>query len=649
MTTIDGPFGATSTADGVHFRVFSSVAERVEVAIFDDAGAETRHPMTSQPGGVWHAFVEHAGPGTAYGYRAHGPYDIARGLRCNPAKLLLDPYARAVSRQGFWQQPMFAYPLGGDETARDDTDSGPHAPRGFVVDDRFDWGDDRPPRHPPERVVIYELHVKGFTMQHPGVPKPLRGRYTGLAHPEAIAALTRLGITAVELMPVQQFGHEPHLLEAGRRNYWGYHPYAYFAPHAEYASGDRGCQVAEFKAMVKALHAAGLEVIIDVVYNHTAEGNHLGPTLNFKGLDNPAYYHLVDDDPRHYMDYTGTGNSLNLRHPNTLQLVMDSLRYWVNEMHVDGFRFDLATTLARGPGTVDTWAAFFATIHQDPSLQRVKLIAEPWDVGTNGYQVGNFPLHWSEWNDRFRETARHCWSEGCGAGELARRITGSPDLFQQTGRPPSASINYVCSHDGLTLRDLVAVQLPDGNAAERGRRQRNLLATTLLSMGAPMLAAGDEWGRSQQGHDNPYDQDNEVSWLDWTSADDALVRFTADLIAARARLPWLQDDRWPSHECQLRWLRSDGTEAQDSDWAESPAALCLHATALSNEGVWLVNATNADLTYTLPAPASGRWQLVVDTADDGASGVVANGPFTLGSHRIIVLLAWSGPGQDAHS
>ena len=366
MTTIDGPFGATSSAGGVHFRVFSGVADGIDVAIFDDAGAEARHPLTREPGGVWHAYVEGVGPGLGYGYPGRWTGVRRRtGSALQPAKLLLDPYAKAVSRQGRWQRAeMFAYPLGGDDTARDDTDSGPDAPRGFVVDDRFDWGTDGGAQASAERVVIYELHVKGFTMRHPGVPEPLRGRYMGLAHPEAIAALLRLGVTTVELMPVQQFAHEPHLQEAGRRNYWGYQPYAYFAPHAEYASDDRGSQVTEFKAMVKALHAAGLEVIIDVVYNHTAEGNHLGPTLSFRGLDNPAVYHLVDDDARHYMDYTGTGNSLNLRHPDTLQLVMDSLRYWVSEMHVDGFRFDLATTLARGRGSVDTWAAF---LRDDPS------------------------------------------------------------------------------------------------------------------------------------------------------------------------------------------------------------------------------------------------------------------------------------------
>jgi isoamylase len=394
MTTIDGPFGATVGPDGTDFRVYSGVADAVDLCLFDHAGVEHRHAMSAHAGGVWHCRAA-APAGTGYGCRVHGPYDPSRGVRCNAAKLLLDPYARAVSVQGQWRQPMFAYRLGSEGGERDDSDSAVEAPRGFVVDSRFDWGTDRPPRHAPSRTVLYELHVKGFTMRLPGVPDALRGTYAGLAHPAAIDAITRLAVSTVELMPVQQFGHEPHLLEAGRRNYWGYHPYAYFAPHAEYACADRGDPVSEFKAMVVALHAAGLEVIMDVVYNHTAEGNHLGPTLSFKGLDNAAYYHLVDDDPTSYMDYTGTGNSLNLRHPNTLQMVMDSLRYWVEEMHVDGFRCDLATTLARAPGSVDTWAAFFATIHQDPVIQRVKLIAEPWDVGRNGDGAEFEPDDWA--------------------------------------------------------------------------------------------------------------------------------------------------------------------------------------------------------------------------------------------------------------
>jgi isoamylase len=650
VTTRDHPLGATCLPDGVCFRVFSSVAERIELCVFGSPGGLATYEMQVEPGGLWQAHVADAAAGTAYGFRVHGPYDPSRGLRCDPSKLLVDPYAKAVSRQRAWGQAMFSYRLGSDGTERDTTDSAGNAPCAFVVDDVFDWSGETRPCHSPARTVLYELHVKGFTQRHAGVPPELRGTYAGLAHPAAIDAITRLGATTVELMPVQQFGHDAHLTSQGRRNYWGYQPYAYFAPHAEYASTDRGGQVHEFKAMVKALHEARLEVVIDVVYNHTAEGNHLGPTISFRGFDNPAYYHLVPDDPQHYMDYTGTGNSLNLRHPSTLQLVMDSLRYWVQEMHVDGFRFDLATTLARAPGTVDTWAAFFGTIHQDPVLQRVKLIAEPWDVGDNGYQVGNFPFHWSEWNDRFRETVRACWSTGCDNGELARRITGSPDLFQHTARPPTASVNYVCSHDGLTLHDLVVAQLPAPEGAEadevllaaRARRHRNLLATLMLSVGTPMLSAGDEWGRSQQGCDNAYDQDNELSWLDWGSRDDGLAAFTTRLIQLRRALPWLRDDRWVAPGVELQWRRPDGNALTDEDWAAAPPLLGLHAARDGVEALWLINTTAADVTYQLPTVAGG-WHVALDTANTGCrchTGAAESWP--LGSHRAVVLMAGEG-------
>ena len=654
MTTVDGPFGATVTADGVRFRVFSSVAEAVEVCVVADDGSETRHPCTPAAGGVWTALVPGLGVGTRYGYRVHGPYDLARGIRCNPAKRLVDPYARAVTRQAPWTQAMFSYTFGSDGEALDQSDNGAEAPLGLVTDDAFDWQDDRPPAHPPERTVLYELHVKGFTERLAGVPEAQRGTYLGLAYPAAIDHLRGLGVTTVELMPVQQFAHEPHLLEQGRRNYWGYHPFAYFAPHAEYASGDRGAQVTEFKRLVRALHAAGLEVILDVVYNHTAEGNHLGPTLNLRGLDNATYYHL-EDDARYYTDYTGTGNSLNLRHPATLQLVMDSLRYWVREMHVDGFRFDLATTLARAPGAVDTWAAFFATIHQDPWLQHVKLIAEPWDVGENGYQAGNFPVHWSEWNDRFRETVRRCWHEGCSNGDLAQRLTASPDLFQSGGRTPSASVNYVSSHDGLTLRDLVAAQVPDATdgadgdavAAHRARLQRVLLATVLLSMGAPMLTAGDEWGRSQGGHDNAFDQDNEISWLDWAAVDQDLLAFTRRLIALRARLPWTASDRWPGADWRLTWLLPSA-EPTDDDWAASPARLCLRGTSSTHDAIWALNTSPEPMTIDVPPVAAGRWRRVLDTSRDGDGDEDCDpGPVEVAPGSIVLWLAVDTPAGEA--
>ena len=609
MTTIDGPLGATLTKEGVHFRVFSSLAERIELCLFDDAGTETRYDLVLEPGFIWHLFLPGVMPGQAYGYRVHGPYDPANGRRCNPAKLLVDPYAKAISRDIKWGAEMFSYPLGGDELAIETSDSAPNAPRSYVVDESFDWDDDLRPGHWPEHTVLYELHVKGFTKRHPGVPEHLRGTYAGLASPAAIAAIRMLGVTTVELMPVHQFMHEPGLLDEGLRNYWGYHTYGFFAPHAEYAAADdRGGQVREFKAMVKAFHKADLEVILDVVYNHTSEGNHLGPHLNFKGLDNPAYYHLVPEEPRYYMDYTGTGNSVNLRHPYVLQLVMDSLRYWVTEMHVDGFRFDLAATLARGEQTIDTWSAFFATIHQDPVLQGVKLIAEPWDTGTNGYQVGNFPFHWSEWNDRYRESLRGFWRNEPGRlPEVAARLTGSIDLFKGSGRRPSASINYIASHDGLTLRDL---------AGGNGRMMRNMLATVFLSMGTPMLLAGDEWGRSQQGNDNAYNQDNEISWLDWSKADPALLAFVTHLITNRSNLPWIQKDQWAGFGLDIRWLRPDGSELTADDWEQPRSHVAMYGWRGDSRAILFVNASEETHEYQLPVLEKGRWRLAVDTSKE---------------------------------
>ena len=648
MTTIDA-LGATWTGEGTHFRVFSSLAAGVTLCLFDEQGEEHRLPMRPEPGYLWHVFVPGAGPGQAYGFRVDGPYDPERGLRCNPVKLLADPYARALSRTIQWGPPMFSYPLGGDEMAIESSDSAACAPRSFVVDPAFDWGDEQRPGHPPERTLIYELHVKGFTHCHPGVPPELRGTYAGLASPAALEAITTLGVTAVELMPVHQFAHEPHLLESGRRNYWGYHTYGYFAPHAEYAAADeRGGQVREFKTMVKAFHAAGLEVILDVVYNHTAEGNHLGPTLNFKGFDNPAYYHLVRDEPRYYMDYTGTGNSVNLRHPYVLQLVMDSLRYWATEMHVDGFRFDLAATLARGVHTVDTWSAFFSAIHQDPVLQRVKLIAEPWDTGTNGYQVGNFPFHWSEWNDKYRETVRHFWREEPGVlPDLATRLTGSADLFQSDGRGPSASINYIASHDGLTLADLAESsaalarleQGPDRDGARR-QLQRNLLATLLLSMGTPMITAGDEWGRSQQGVDNAYDQDNAISWLDWRHADLELRAFVQHLIRLRAEVPWLEHAHWPGNGLTVQWLRPDGQPLTEEDWQAPRAHLALGGTLDGHEAILLLNAGDEAVPYQLPNDSGTVWQVAVRTTEPDVQGAMppAETPFGAPAHSVTLLV-----------
>jgi isoamylase len=632
MTTIDGPLGATLTREGVHFRVFSSLAESIELCLFDEAGNETRHNLVLEPGFIWHLFLPGITAGQAYGYRVHGPYDPSRGLRCNPAKLLTDPYAKALSRDIKWGHAMFSYPLGGDELEMETTDSAPNAPRSYVVDTSFDWGRDRRPRHWPEHTVIYELHVKGFTKQHPGVPEHLRGTYAGLATPAVLDAIRKLGVTTVELMPVHQFMHEPGLLDEGLRNYWGYHTYGYFAPHAEYASADeRGGQVREFKEMVKAFHAAGLEVILDVVYNHTSEGNHLGPHLNFKGFDNPAYYHLVAEEPRYYMDYTGTGNSVNLRHPYVLQLVMDSLRYWVQEMHVDGFRFDLAATLARGAHALDTWSAFFSAMHQDPVLQGVKLIAEPWDTGTNGYQVGNFPFHWSEWNDRYRESIRAFWSNQTNRlPEVAARLTGSIDLFKGSGRRPSASINYVASHDGHTLHDLVG-----GDK----RAKRNLLATVLLSMGTPMILAGDEWGRSQQGNDNAYNQDNEISWLDWSKVEPDLQALVRHLIRVRPNLPWIQKDQWGGFGLDIRWLRPDGQELTAEDWEQPRGHVCMYGWRGDGKALLILNATPDQHEYRLPPLEKGYWRRVADTARDEPIRMTrVGGVYRVAPWSVVVLM-----------
>src|SRR3954449_499490 len=543
------PLGATFDGLGTNFAVFSEVAERVELCLFDEARNETRVSMSEVDAFVWHCFLPVVQPGQRYGYRIHGGYDPEQGLRCNPAKLLLDPYAKATVGDIDWDQSLFGYDFG-DPDSRNDDDSGTHMMLGVVINPFFDWEGDRRLNVPYHETLIYEAHVKGLTQLHPAVPEELRGTYAGLAHPAVEQHLTRLGVTAIELMPVHQFVQDSMLLDQGLRNYWGYNTLAFLAPQADYAAaGQLGQQVQEFKSMVRTLHAAGIEVILDVVYNHTAEGNHLGPTLSFKGLDNPAYYRLVEDDLRYYMDTTGTGNSLNMRHPHVLQLIMDSLRYWVTEMHVDGFRFDLASTLARQFHEVDRLSAFFDLIQQDPIVSQVKLIAEPWDVGEGGYQVGNFPPLWSEWNGKYRDCIRDFWrGEGGVLGEFASRFTGSSDLYEDDGRRPSASINFVTAHDGFTLHDLVSYNEKhneangeggaDGESHNRSwncgvegpttdpeilelraRQRRNFVTTLFLSQGIPMLLGGDEMGRTQGGNNNGYAQDNEISWLDWENLD----------------------------------------------------------------------------------------------------------------------------------
>jgi isoamylase len=663
------PLGAAWDGRGTNFSLFSEVAERVELCLFDADGNEERIALPERTAFCWHGYFPGIGPGQRYGYRVHGPWDPPNGVRCNPAKLLLDPYARAITGQLQWGPTLFPYPMGGDDLQRDDSDSAPNMPKCVVIDDAFDWGGDRLLRRPLHETIVYEVHVKGFSKRRPDVPEHLRGTYAGLAHPASIEHLTRLGVTAVELLPIHQFVHEPHLLDKGLRNYWGYHSIGFFAPHGEYSSGgDMGEQVREFKGMVKLLHAAGLEVILDVVYNHTGEGNHLGPMLSLEGIDNRAYYRTVEDDARFYMDYTGTGNSLNMRHPHTLQLVMDSLRYWVNEVHVDGFRFDLASTLARELYDVDRLSAFFDIIHQDPVLANVKLIAEPWDIGEGGYQVGNFPVRWCEWNGKYRDTVRDYWrGEGQTLAEFANRLTGSADLYQDDGRKPYASVNFVTAHDGFTLRDLVSYtdkhneangeDNKDGESHNRSwncgaegptddpavnecraRQSRNFLTTLMLSQGIPMILGGDEMGRTQGGNNNAYCQDNEISWFDWESADRGLLEFTRRVIQLKREHPVFKRRRWfkgrPLHGkdvADIAWLRPDAQQMSEEDWQAGfvkSFGLFLNGDALrdldengerlrDSSFLLLFNAHHETVSFTLPGPTFGeRWTIVVDTTSE---------------------------------
>ncbi|MEE6387658.1 MULTISPECIES: glycogen debranching protein GlgX [Microbacterium] len=599
------PLGATFDGQGTNFALFSEGAERVELCLFDADGTETRVPLTEVDAFVWHGYLPTVQPGQRYGYRVHGPYDPAQGQRFNPNKLLLDPYAKAVAGEIDWGQSLFGYDFG-DPDSRNDDDSAAAMAKGVVVSPFFEWGGDRPLKTPYAETVIYEAHVKGLTQRHPEVPEELRGTYAGIAHPAVVEHLQRLGVTALELMPVHQFVNDSVLQDKGLSNYWGYNTLGFFAPHNAYAAGGQdGQQVQEFRAMVRALHEAGIEVILDVVYNHTAEGNHLGPTLSMRGIDNEAYYRL-EEDKRYYTDYTGTGNSLNAGNPHALQLLMDSLRYWVTEMHVDGFRFDLAATLAREFYDVDRLAAFFELVQQDPIVSQVKLIAEPWDIGPGGYQVGNFPPQWTEWNGKYRDTVRDFWrGEPQALGEFASRLTGSADLYEHSGRRPVASINFVTAHDGFTLRDLVSYNEKhnedngeDNNDGEshnrsdnmgaegptddidinrrRARQQRNFLATLLLSQGVPMISHGDELGRTQHGNNNGYAQDNELTWIDWEAADLPLVEFTAAVARLRHEHPTFRrsrffDGRPVADEDGERipdvvWLRPDGARMTPEDW-----------------------------------------------------------------------------------
>jgi len=700
------PLGATWDGSGTNFALFSEVADRVELCLFDEAAAETRVELAEVDGFVWHCYLPGIGPGQRYGYRVHGPYDPALGHHCNAAKLLLDPYGKAVEGGLDWNAALFSGPPGGPSFARD---SAPFMPRNVVINPYFDWADDRPPRTPYHETLIYEAHVRGLTLRHPGVPAELRGSYAGLGSPPVIDHLSRLGVTAIELMPVHQFVPEQRLVERGLTNYWGYNTIGFFAPHNAYSSAaEPHGPVAEFKSMVRALHEAGIEVILDVVYNHTAEGGAPGPTLSFRGIDNAAYYQLDRDDPARYLDYTGCGNSLNVRHPHALQLIMDSLRYWVTEMHVDGFRFDLASALARELLEVDRLATFFELVQQDPVVSQVKLIAEPWDVGEGGYQVGKFPPLWSEWNGKYRDTVRDFWRGVPGTlPEFASRLTGSSDLYETSARRPVASVNFVTCHDGFTMADLVSyngkhneangernadgtddnrswncgVEGPTGDPAVtalRARQVRNFLVTLFLSQGVPMLTAGDELGRTQDGNNNAYCQDNEVSWMDWALAGEHedLLDFTRALADLRRAHPVFRRRRFFSGEPaaagglrDIIWLAPSGEPMADGDWGDSQLksiGVFLNGGAITEPGprgdplvdqsfLLLFNARAELVTFRLPGAAyAAAWEPVADTAAgpgrppgsglDGPASVAAEAAVEVAPRAVIVLRAVSAAG-----
>ena len=675
------PQGATWDGTGVNFSLYSERAAGVELCLFESMDASTSEtiPLRESTGYVWHCYAPGVKLGQLYGYRIHGPYDPEKGDRFNPAKLLIDPYARALAGHLNWDAPVFGYHIGdsAEDLSCDANDDAWGVPKCVVTTSHFDWENDRPPLTPLHDTVLYELHVKGFTARHPEIPKELRGTYAGLAHPVAIEYLKKLGITAVELMPVHEFVDDKHLLDRKLRNYWGYNSINFFAPEARYSSaGDHGEQIGEFKAMVKALHRAGIEVILDVVYNHTAEGNQLGPTLSFRGIDNSTYYRLVTDNPRYYMDYTGTGNTLNVRHPQVLKLIMDSLRYWVQEMHVDGFRFDLAAALARELHDVDRLSAFFDIINQDPVVSQVKLIAEPWDVGEGGYQVGKFPPLWAEWNGRYRDVVRRYWKGDDGQlAELGYRLTGSSDLYQRDGRHPTASINFITAHDGFTLHDLVSYdgkhneangeenrdgtnenhsfnygaegRTEDSRIQEtRDRQKRNFLTTLLVSQGVPMICGGDEIGRTQRGNNNAYAQDNEISWFDWGLDERSrmLLEFTRRLVEFRRQHPNLHRRKFfqdrpinpgaaqrqvggrPEHD--IIWLRPDGGEMTNEEWNAGWVrciGVRLNGRTLDDvNGVGeptqdetfliLFNPHTEPIRFFMPPRPGTAWELEIDTA-----------------------------------
>ncbi len=708
------PLGATYDGAGTNFSLFSEIAERVELCLIDRDGTEERVRLDEVDGYVWHCYLPTVTPGQRYGYRVHGPWNPDAGQRCDPSKLLLDPYGKSFHGDFDFSQALFSYDLSSNEAANGVNGSGGppesapppmvdslgHTMTSVVINPFFDWAADRSPRTPYHETVIYEAHVKGMTQTHPGIPEELRGTYAGLCHPLIIDHLKSLNVTAIELMPVHQFMHDHRLLDLGLRNYWGYNTFGFFAPHHQYAANHyAGGVVSEFKTMVRSFHEAGIEVILDVVYNHTAEGNHLGPTINFRGIDNAAYYRLLDGNPRFYKDFTGTGNSLNARHPHTLQLIMDSLRYWVLDMHVDGFRFDLAATLAREFYDVDRLSAFFDLVQQDPVISQVKLIAEPWDVGEGGYQVGNFPGLWTEWNGKYRDTVRDYWrGEPAALGEFASRLTGSSDLYEDTGRRPGASINFVTCHDGFTLNDLVSYNEKhnaangednrDGEShnrswncgtegptddpeiiALRAKQMRNILATLMISQGTPMIAHGDEMGQTQQGNNNVYCQDNELSWMDWSLCEQNadLLAFTRKVTGLRTNHPvfrrrrFLQGVRIRStgQVRETAWLAPTGQEMTDEDWDSAYnkcVAVFLNGDAIPEpdargervtDDSFLIcfNAHDGPVNFVVPGREyAGEWTATLDTTDPaGQAGLVAAAGTTIAlSARSLLVLRKTG-------
>lgn len=698
------PLGASYDGAGVNFALFSQVAQKVELCLFDEEDRETRVEMTEQNSYVWHNYLPGIQPGQRYGYRVYGPYDPAKGLRCNPNKLLLDPYAKAIEGNIDGDESLYSYWFKSPEdvTSMNTLDSAPHTMKSAVVNPYFDWGNDQHPNISYHDSVIYEAHVRGMTNLNLDVPPDIRGTYAGLAYPSVIEYLRKLGVTAIELMPIHQFVNDSFLQEKGLSNYWGYNTIGFFAPHNAYSSsGQRGEQVNEFKSMVKAYHRAGMEVILDVVYNHTAEGNNLGPTLSFKGIDNGAYYRLVDNDRRHYFDTTGTGNSLLMRSPHALQLITDSLRYWVTEMHVDGFRFDLAATLARQFQEVDKLSAFFDIVEQDPVISRVKLIAEPWDLGSGGYQVGGFPSSWSEWNGRYRDCVRDFWrSQPSTLPEFASRLMGSSDLYQMNGRRPVASVNFITAHDGFTMNDLVSYNEKHNDANGEGNRDgesnnrswncgvegpttikdvndlrqqqmRNMFATLLCSQGIPMICGGDEVARTQQGNNNAYCQDNAISWTNWDLDDSQkdLLEFVSKLIHLRLEHPVLHrrrfftgrepgdpDDKIP----QVEWMDHTGSIMDMEDWSNThafsvmiylngsdiPEADWYGNQMVDNNFILIFNAHYEPIMFTLPDERYGRkWQLVVDThnPNEPALSYEAGFMITAQSRSFLMLMSAKKP------